>query len=760
MTYYAKSLLPNGKQPTVAEHCQNVANLAEYFGRDLGMKSAPFLSGLVHDFGKYGSKFQGVLSGNWSHIDHAVGGACYLYTSSGMPKKRIIQAMIEAVNGHHDGLVEYELLEGKIKDLLSGTNNNSHADGKESSLIGSDEFNRAIAEFNKDHPSMGSLKFPKPPSFDPISSMLFTRMLFSCLIDADYSISAGEKNPQYLDEAYLDSVRGKTYDFSSMLARLYDYCQKNFADADSESVINKIRHEVFQDCGDAGDGESGLYSLTAPTGSGKTLALLHFALRQCLSQGKKRIIIVLPFLSLMEQNADIYRKICPDLIEDHSQSRLNDEERNLASRWNAPLTPTTSVRFFESLFSRRPTDCRKLHHVADSVVIFDEAQSLPADLAFFSLQAINELCQRYHTTMLFSTATQPNYENLKDLPWQTREIIPEPQKLYDKLHRVEVDWHIDNKAKISLEDIAAEMSQNENVCAIVNLRKHARKLYSLLKERSPETETFLLTTDLCAASRRKAIKEISQRLKEHLPCRVVATQCIEAGVDFSFRLMFRALAPLDAILQAAGRCNRHGEYPGGGRLCVFIPNEEGDLYPDNWYGDAASKVQTLQFEECIDINNLEHLKKYYALLFADNPRGKSVEKALEAYSYKQVDETFRMIKNDGLRVIVPVDPSRDPSSDLKDCHMSYRQIREQLLNHGLTKSLMRETAAITVQVSRSCNSQLQDVAEVLYYSKNGRPQKDRVSEFYILCPQYEKLYDERLGLQISTDDKRSSDFFV
>ena len=223
---------------------------------------------------------------------------------------------------------------------------------------------------------------------------------------------------------------------------------------------------------------------------------------------------------------------------------------------------------FESLFSDRPTVCRKLHNIADSVVVFDEAQSLPANLTSATLRTVNELCARYRTTMVFSSATQPDFSARKDLNWTPREVLPEHAKMFKALQRVDVEWRIQKETPLA--SIAAEMAKQDSVCTIVNLRRHARAVASELSRLCPEDTVFFLTTDLCPAHRSRQIQTIRERLDNKLPCRVVATQCIEAGVDLDFGALYRALAPLDAIVQAAGRCNRNGR-DRAGHMVVFCP---------------------------------------------------------------------------------------------------------------------------------------------------------------------------------------------
>ena len=504
--------------------------------------------------------------------------------------------------------------------------------------------------------------------------------------------------------------------------------------------MNLIRNQVFEVCGDCGEREpGGLFTLTAPTGTGKTLALLHFALRHAKATGKRRIIIVLPFLTLAEQNAAVYEKIMPAVLEDHSQSRLGEEMREFAAKWNMPFIITTSVKFFESLFASKPTDCRKLHNLAQSVVIFDEAQSLPPHLTGATLKTINELCERYQMSMVFSTATQPDFDAIPDVNWKPREILPEHVIYYDKLRRVAVDWRLKNRPPLA--DIAEEMLEQTSVCGIFNLRRHAREVFDKLYEKDPGS-TFLISTDLCPAHRLQVVEQIRNRLEEGKPCRVAATQCIEAGVDLDFEVLYRALAPLDAIIQAAGRCNRNGKQLG--KVIVFEPDDN-RLYPDDWYHNAAKIVKQIVLENGIDINDPEHIKRYYSELFADARDQQALTKAIRERDYAQVDKHYRLITSGGEKLIVPY------SGILGE----YRAVCSELKAHGITPGLMKEAAPFTITVFDRGN--LKDFAEPVYFrrNRNGEPAE---SGYWILRAQYEKCYTDEGGFKLPEEHVDSFDF--
>ena len=734
MEYYAKSANSQGYQEPLKHHLQKVSELAREFGKPLGLEHASALAGQIHDFGKYSQVFQaGVLRGTRTGIDHAIGGACLLENLyRGIVSSRPV---IEAVNGHHDGLVAYDAIRSELH-AIADKNKTAHGnDGKTPSFESGEQLKEAFAAFQRDFPSFRPPKqLPAPPDTE-LESMLYTRMLFSCLVDADYTASALND-----DGTYLARAEDNSFDPALLLEKLYAYRDDIKRNSKADQTLNAYRDQVFERCGEMGEAAEGLFTLTAPTGTGKTLALLHFALRHCLKHGKKRIIIVLPFLTLAEQSADTYVNIIPNILTDHSQSDLPEDARALAARWSTPVIITTSVRFFEALFSDRPTTCRKLHNIADSVVLFDEAQSLPASLTSSTLCAVNELCRRYHTTIVFSTATQPDFSARKDVDWSPTEILPEHKALFAALQRVNVEWRLGEETP--LESIASEMSTYESVCAIVNLRRHARSIVQELKKRCPEETIFFLTTDLCPAHRSKQIQIIRERLEHKLPCRVVATQCIEAGVDLDFQTMYRALAPLEAIIQAAGRCNRNGGAMG--RVIVFRPADERMPYPDDWYNNAAVTVQ--EMGPPFSIHDPEIIREYYWRLFDSAVDKPELRKAIEARSFPQTAAQYHLIQNAGAQVIVPY-------SMEQEAQKQYDQIAQQLRADGVTGALLREAASITV----TCFAKnLVAYAEEIPFAQHGKrkyPEQTEGSNIYLLRPQYEALYDPMLGLHFPQEEQ-------
>ena len=725
MTYYAKSSQQDGTQETVREHLQRVETLAQTYGRAFGAEIPAGLCGLFHDFGKYSSAFQKVLQGTQTGIDHAIGGAAFLH--GGFQKdyqKKALRPIIEAVAAHHSHLISREDLAGVLETVLRTDGPVTTLCGKQAALCGMKAYQEAGMAFQTDFPDFRFPPFktlpPQPPFAGQEDSMLYTRMLFSCLVDADYTVSSD--NPP---------EEGPPLDVSAALQKLYDYCEALRTNSGADPALNRFRNRLFERCGQAGEQGGGLFTLTAPTGTGKTLALLHFALRHCQHTGKRRIIVVLPFLSLIEQSAGVYRKILPHVMEDHSQSQLPEEMREHAARWDQPFLITTSVRFFESLFSDHPADCRKLHNLANSVILFDEAQSLPVSLLSPTLKAMEELCTRYGCSVVFSTATQPDYTGLREISWPASELLPEHGEFYRALRRTSARWEIDTPTP--LEEIAERMTQQQNVCAIVNLRAHARKLYRALAERCPKEELFLLSTDLCPAHRTEVIQTIHRRQQEKLPCRVVSTQCIEAGVDLDFDQLYRALAPLEAIIQAAGRCNRNGT-SACGEICIFVP-EEDRLYPDSHYENGATIVRAMQMQQPIDLHDPDTIRRYYRQLlgtFRGDKKSRALEKALAERDFPAVSQQYRLIEQRGIQIIVPYEGQR----------ALYDKLRAEALETGLTKALLRMAAPLTV----TCYDRelAQRVCELLYFA-GADYLENRESPYYVVLSGQEDCYDTKMG---------------
>ena len=739
--FNAKSANQYHGEITNREHCEKVSELAEKFGTEIYKPNEAYIAGLFHDFGKYSDAFQDVLNGKRQNIDHAFPGAAFLFANrklygiAGSNKWKDFEPIIESIAGHHDGLVSMGLKENALKITYESSSADCCPSEKLPSLRGKDEFALAKRAFREDFPEFSFTK-PSPRTFEnKVDDMLDTRMLFSCLVDADYSASASDDDPDYLVKNSREPL-----DAAAALKTLEVHRDKIRQTSNADKALNMIRDNVFETCGKAGKLPPGLYTLTAPTGIGKTLAMMHFALRHCMANSMRRIIVVLPFLTLAEQTEKEYHLIFSDILVDHSQSELPDELRELAARWDAPVIITTSVRFFESLFSDQPTDCRKLHNIANSVILFDESQTLPPELAPATIKSINSLCKKYRCSMIFSTATQPDFSSLRDTEWNPVEILPYNEALFERMRRVNVEWRLFKNEQIgenpTFADIAAEIAEYENVCVIVNLRRHAREVFENLKSLRGSDGLYLLTTDLCPAHRIEVVNEIKERQTLHKPCIVAATQCIEAGVDLDFDVMFRSLAPLESIIQAAGRCNRNKrlEY---GNVIVFEPRDAS--YPDTNYESASLIVKGLWAKNPdLDICNPSLISEYYRLLFRGSKPNNKLENAIEIKDYADVSNEYKLIKNTGVQLIVPWSKKLD--------------IFNEIINaKKFDRALLQKAAPITV----NCFDK-DYVVSIATPIKLGRPGEEHETGYYILNTGFYDRYDPLMGLK-PLDNMNNSD---
>lgn len=679
--YYARSENERHEKETVQHHLKRTAELCANFLSVLSYEDFGRALGTFHDIGKYSDLFQEVLLHLKTHVNHAYPGAVAAFQCCG--RRTALAEILATVIASHHGHLDYDWADRALfKRVLCGTGSRLDRDGYEFSLFGPVEFQNALERFQQENtiPMLRS----SLPDFQrqedaSLAKMLFTRFLFSALVDADYSGSAEHFEPDYLKThtgPALDPVLSIEY-------LLAVQTQKKKA-SNAASSLNKMRDQLFENCRLAAKLPPGLFTLTAPTGLGKTLSLFAFAAEHCQEHGKRRIILILPYLAIIDQNLKDYRQIEPDLLECHSNAELSEDARLLAQRWEAPCIVTTNVGFFEPLFSAQPTVCRHLHAIADSVIVLDEAQSLPPHLLDATLRTVKLLCEQYGCTVVFSTATQPSFQYRPGLQWQPREIVPHPEALFRAARRVEFDWRIQTPTPLC--DIAEELSQKRQSCVIVNLRAHARLLYQKLAQCCGEEDTFYLTTDLCPAHRLALINEVKARLAEGKSCRLVATQCIEAGVDLDFPTVYRALAPLESIIQAAGRCNRNGDKPDG-RVVVFLPDEKKLYPPGGNYEHGAKCVQVLLSRHPVDCNDLEHIREYYELLYSHGDGDlQELRDAFQSERFDKVEESYRLIDKKGVQVIVPYEGQAE----------LYGKIRDEYDAAGLTGRLIRLARPLTV----------------------------------------------------------------
>lgn len=758
MAYLAHSANQQNRTHLAKEHLGEVARLALQFSIDTPWCDESYLAGLLHDLGKYADSFQARLRGEAKGLDHWSPGAWVA-----LSEFQAVAAAL-AIQGHHIGLQQGGNC--ALRMMKQAT--------PKTSRLSDEDFNRLKARLAADGllaEKPANPVIPVKVGFQSqIAAMLDVRMLFSCLSDADFldteaHFEGNEQGKRYREE-------GPKLNAAQALTALDEYMTGRIRSVNkADKSVLDARNALWNMVTAAAAAEQGLLTLTAPTGSGKTLAMLKFALEHAAQNGLKRIILVVPFLSIIEQTAAIYRSVFHGfptnfILEHHSLAGLGGEEamgdaeaaterarRLLAENWDAPIIITTNVQLLESLFSNRPSTCRKLHNLMESVIMFDEAQTLPQALAVPTLAALSHLSRTYRTTVLFATATQPAFDALDGAVaklvapgWRPVEAAPDHARLYDALRRYEVDWPGQGESK-EWTTLAAEIRAEEQVLCVVNLKSHAA---ALLEELKHDEAVFHLSTNLCALHRRAVLDEVRARLKSGKPCRLISTQCIEAGVDVDFPLVYRALAPLDAIAQAAGRCNREGRlanHDGNrkmGEVRVFEPDVAGDYrkrYPTRAYFQAAEVTRSMLIEADtaeLDLNDPAVFRDYYHRLYdlsKPEAQNKALAEAVTAVDFVGVAKEYRLIDKASIQVLVPYSASIETFDEL---------VRQQD-DEGIGAQWIRNAQGLAVSVFRPADGH---PAWGVLISAKLRYGNGFSDEWYILQNRDGDLYDDVFGLRL------------
>lgn len=738
MEYYAKKY--NNNKQSLITHLNRVKTLCSTFADDFSNKKVGDILGGMHDIGKRTEYFQEVLEGKINKINHAVTSAIYLYNSKFTSNKELCQMLAYIVAAHHSELDEFINL--NIPDFNEV---NYTKDGKIISIKNKKEFND-ISQYILDNNLLYELD--NEDSFDiskmsKNEKMFYMRMLYSCLIDADYCASAEFENPDYINFS-----TGQDLNPNILLDKLSNYRNNIIKKSTSNPEMNKLRNYVYDQCSIAATDNYGLFTLTAPTGTAKTLALTIFALKNAIKFNRKRIIIVLPFLSIIEQTASIYKEIFGDdvILIDDSQTEYTEQTREFSDRWSSPIIITTHVKFFELLFKSKGTDCRKLHNLSNSIIMFDESHNLPTEILDCTIEIINSLNKYYNTTIVFSTATQSNYNFRKNITWKPKEIIEDTEWLYKKFSEVKninVEWRI--SGDITLEDIANEMTNLTSCMCICNTKKQTKTLYEyLLKLSSNKDECFHISASMCNKHKLEKINYIKQRLENNLPCRLSSTSGLEAGVNIDFQFVYRELAPYSSLLQSAGRTARNANFTG--HLIIFLPQGE-KLYPSSFYENAANIVKIMHNSSDIDINNLEHIDIYSKYLYSSTYGNKDrldICEDINEMDFIKLSKDYKLINNNQYQVIVPYE----------GCIKEYLEIKEKFIqnNYCITKKDIKFVSQFVVNsydkehVEKYCSRLYLSIKNEIY-----------PSSFFILDNNLH-LYTDDLGL--SFDNINETNFII
>lgn len=638
---FAHSKNGEGVLHALEDHLKSVANLAKTFSSKFRAAELGFWLGTWHDLGKGSKEFQSYLENpsRENRCDHKTLGS---YLSA-----KYDQLIPFAILGHHSGLPDPNSVKDAVKKL-----------SVERSQVFEDLTSEIADKLNVSIlPDSDQSLIPNwlASENEELAAEFFIRMIFSALVDADFLDTEKHFNPS--------KTLGRTgYASIPNLLKTFRTNQDSLSGRHGDK-LNEIRHEVYCKCADASNCAPGIFRLTVPTGGGKTRSSLAFALSHAAKHGLDRIIYSIPYTSIIEQTSNVFRSIFGDsqIVEHHSAVVIDEDEdsestgvnraRLATENWDAPIVLTTTVQLFESLFASKPSRCRKLHNISNSIIVLDEAQLTPVGYLEPILDVLNRLVRNYGCTVILCTATQPAFNYSKYIQGfdSVTDIIPDSKQYFKALKRT--DFEIADEPR-TWEEISEEMRRNDQVLAIVNTKRDALALLNALDD----DDAFHLSTLLCGAHRRDVLAEIGDRLKEGRPCRVVSTQVVEAGVDLDFPAVLRAIGPLDSIVQAAGRCNREGKLASG-KVIIFKPKEGG--HPPGEYATAISTAQAYMQTDDFDFHNPDCYEEYFRRFYGNvNTDKRDINAARRRLDFPHVNDRFRIIDDNTVAVIVGYDSGK------------------------------------------------------------------------------------------------------
>lgn len=630
--YFAHSENDIGEKHSLCCHLNETARIAESFVNSDEYRKIFRFAGLLHDLGKYQSDFQQYLleGGKRGSVPHASWGAGYA---------RILR-QIEislSIDGHHKGLPNPDKWRNDTLEFYKNQNS---------------DFPNIRDTFLKDIGFDIIENVPKAPTFLTLFERdLFVRYLFSALTDADWLDTEAHFKPEHA------AARSPKY---LQIDTLIEKLDSTIAQKPKDGEINTLRNQVRVEVLSKSEGSPGFYSLSLPTGMGKTLVSVSWALRHAKANSQKRIIIVLPYINIIDQTAKTLKDLFGEelILEHHSgfnEEALNDEmasdsaekkKRLACENWDYPIIVTTTVQFFESLFSNKPSKSRKIHNIADSVVIFDEVQSLPKEIILPTLTMLKNVQSLMNSSFLFCTATMPAFEKREGFDGidKIEPLIEKPENIYNKTRRVDYRL-LKDLQPVNLDVLTGEMrDKNCSVLCIFNTKKAARDTYEqIAANNSIWDHAYHLSTGMCPVHRKSVIKEIIRDLGNKRKILVTSTQLIEAGVDFDFPCVFREIAPLESIIQSAGRCNREGKMQENGKVLLFKLLDSG--MPDQAYRTYAEFAIGLICEDLDQLYRYDFFKGYYRKIINlfTNPDKFNINELRKNLEFETVNDCYRLI---------------------------------------------------------------------------------------------------------------------
>lgn len=699
---------------TIKQHLYGTADLAACFADRFGKRDWGYCCGMLHDIGKYSDAFQDKISNNSSRqVDHSTAGAKVCLEKGGL-----YGFMSYCIAGHHSGLPDY----GSSSDSRSA---HTLMDRRYKRIEDYSAYHREITI-----PELQTLPFDSRKSPDSDFSMsMFIRMLYSCLVDADFL-----DTEKFMTEG--DAKRDSGEPLELLLEKLENHIAGWLSNEDTETV-NGRRTEILKHCLKCGQMDRGMFQLTVPTGGGKTVASLAFALRHAVKNKMDRVIYVIPYTSIIEQNAEVFRKILGNqsVLENHYNVDYESSEEMkpmqlAAENWDKPVIVTTNVQFFESLYANKSSKCRKLHNIANSVIIFDEAQMLPPDYLKPCLAAMEELVCNFRSSIVLCTATQPALNPFFRTSPQITELCPRVQEQFRFFKRVTFQ----NIGVVSQEELSERLRQEEQALCIVNTKKRAQELYRELESDG----VFHLSTAMYPKHRKRVLNIIRDRLKNKEKCILISTSLVEAGVDLDFQSVYRQLAGVDSTIQAAGRCNREGKRNAAESIVTLFQFEGKEYMPGQRLQIDVAKMLLSQEE---DISSLDGIKKYFETLYHFKGESLDKKKVLDEfknkhYNFAKVGKEFKLIEENTKTIFI----GREEEA---------AELLRQIQYHGYTKSGMRKVGQYCVQLYENEFNKLYGAGMIQSVSGD-------IQDFYKLTAPDE--YTDEMGLNLGIESGRA--FFV
>jgi CRISPR-associated endonuclease/helicase Cas3 len=689
------------------EHLENVADLASGFAEVFGAGALARCIGKSHDIGKYSDEFQQRIRGKSISVDHSTAGAQMIV---GLDKTMLGKLAAYCIMGHHAGLPD-----GGSESDVYGMVNTFWA-----------RLKNPVPDY-QGYSSDIQIEKLTPPRFTPtegdegFSLAFFTRMLYSCLVDADWLDTESFMRDGKIDRSGFKSL--------SELKLNLDKHLENFRAPSTD--LNIERTELLNACLTAAEKEGGLFTLTAPTGSGKTLSSMAFSLTHAIKHEKSHILYIVPYNTIIEQNAEVFEQIfgSDNVVQHHSGTNYDNDEgspdyRKLLAteNWDAPIIMTSSVRLFESLFGNQSSVCRKLHNIANSVIVLDEAQMIPLPHLLPCVKAIRELVLHYGCTAVLATATQPSL-NKYFKPLEPIEIASDPLRLYELFRRV---TYRKLPEPITENDLVEQLQLHSQALCIVNSRQRAQDIAGLLGE-----DGLHLSTTMCPAHRSAVLDEIRLRLKMGDPCLVVSTSLIEAGVDVDFPVLYREKAGLDSIIQAAGRCNREGHRSKESSYANIFTIADSQIRHIAQNVGAYEQIAR-QYD---DIASLEAIGAYFEQLrYIIGEDGLDKNSAVQefnagrsscSFKFKSISKKFKLIEDSTKGIIIPYNEEAD-------------KLIERLRWGERSRSLFRAIQRYSVSLYEGDLKRQHELGTVAKLDSDG--------EFLVYAVGY---YDKRCGVPLS-----------